>query len=173
MRDMSLTFKTGSVHECCQQMVTLILFLSSPCLPASSLGYLLAQYARWFQRETCVCVCVCVCVWEREKASLWNVEQGLKQGFLNLYLRVIEIKWQNEPPMSLICEDRPVVMNWTSLLSGGLLRVRKGWLGHWMEELKASIGLGFRTNHLIFRAFIGLFSFLILGCAGSLLRVGS
>ena len=104
---MSLTFKTGSVHECCQQMVTLILLLSSPCLPASSLGNLLAQYASWFQRETCVCVCVCVC----EKASLGNVEQGLEQGFLNLYLRVIEIKWQNEPPMSLICEDRPVVMN--------------------------------------------------------------
>ena len=68
MRDMSLTFKTGSVHERCQQMVTLILLLSSPCLPASSLGNLLAQYASWFQRETCVCVCVCVCmcvcVWE-------------------------------------------------------------------------------------------------------------
>lgn len=100
---MSLTFKTGSVHERCQQMVTLILFLSSPCLPASFRGYLLAQYAHWFQRETCVCVCV--------KPSLWKVEQGLEKGFLNLYLRVIEIKWQNELPMLLVCEDQPVVMN--------------------------------------------------------------
>ena len=50
---------------------------------------------------------MCVCV----KPSLWNVEQGLEKGFLNLYLRVIEIKWQNEPPKLLICEDWPVVMN--------------------------------------------------------------
>ena len=74
---MSLTFKTGSVHERCQQMVTLILLLSSPCLPASSLGNLLAQYASWFQRETCVCVCVCVCVYvcvcvRKRHWGMWN-----------------------------------------------------------------------------------------------------
>lgn len=71
---MSLTFKTGSTHEYCQQMVTLILPLSSPCLLPSSPWYLLAQNAHWFQREICVCV----------KQTLWNVEQGLEQGFLYL-----------------------------------------------------------------------------------------